>query len=56
LLEREADRLHRSDDRAFYFLGPDTYVKHESELPTINWRLRYPLPGDLFAAFAPAVA
>ena len=24
---------HRSDERAFYFLGPATYVKHESELP-----------------------
>jgi len=47
----------RSDERAFYFLGPATYVKHESELPmAITWRLRYPLPGDLFAAFAAAVA
>ena len=48
---------HRSDERAFYFLGPATYVKHESELPmAITWRLEYPLPGDLFAAFAAAVA
>ena len=32
---------HRSDERAFYFLGPATYVKHESELPmAITWRLR----------------
>ena len=47
----------RSDDRAFYFLGPATYVKHESELPmAITWQLRHPLPGDLFAAFAAAVA
>jgi hypothetical protein len=47
----------RSDERAFYFLGPGTYVKHESELPmAITWRLRHPLPGDLFAAFAAAVA
>jgi hypothetical protein len=47
----------RSDERAFYFLGPATYVKHESELPmAITWRLEYPLPGDLFAAFAAAVA
>jgi hypothetical protein len=31
----------RSDERAFYFLGPATYVKHESELPmAITWRLR----------------
>jgi hypothetical protein len=47
----------RSDDRAFYFLGPAVYVKHESELPmAITWRLQHALPGDLFAAFAAAVA
>jgi superfamily II DNA or RNA helicase len=47
----------RSDERAFYFLGPATYVKHESELPmAITWRLNNSLPGDLFAAFAAAVA
>jgi hypothetical protein len=47
----------RSDERAFYFLGPATYVKHESELPmAITWRLTHSLPGDLFAAFAAAVA
>ena len=47
----------RSDDRAFWFLGPATYVKHESELPmAVTWRLDHPLPGDLFAQFAAAVA
>ena len=47
----------RSDERAFYFLGPVTYVKHESEMPmAITWRLQHALPGDLFAAFAAAVA
>lgn len=47
----------RSDQRAFYFLGPAAYVKHESEQPmAITWRLQFPLPGDLFAAFAAAVA
>ena len=47
---------HRSDERAFYFLGPATYVKHESELPM-------PSPGnygshcpETLAAFAAAVA
>lgn len=46
-----------SDDRAFYFLGPATYVKHESEAPmAITWRLDHPLPGDLFAEFAAAIA
>jgi hypothetical protein len=47
----------RTDDRAFYFLGPASYVKHESELPmAVTWRLEHPLPGDLFAEFAAAVA
>jgi hypothetical protein len=44
------------DDRAFWFLGPATFVKFEGEKPmAITWRLDYPLPGDLFAAFAAAV-
>ena len=47
----------RSDERAFYFLGPASYVKHESELPmAITWKLTHPLPGDLFTTFAAAVA
>ena len=47
----------RSDDRAFWFLGPATYVRHEGELPmAITWRLAHALPGDLFATFAAAVA
>jgi superfamily II DNA or RNA helicase len=49
-------RLHQGD-RAFWFLGPATYVKHESEQPmAITWRLQHALPGDLFAQFAAAVA
>jgi hypothetical protein len=47
----------RSDDRAFWFLGPASYVSHESELPmAITWRLQHLLPGDLFGQFAAAVA
>ena len=47
----------RADDRALYFLGPATYLKHESEQPmAIIWRLHHSLTGDLFAAFAAAVA
>lgn len=47
----------RTDERAFYFLGPATYVKHEGELPmAVTWRLHHPLSGDLFASFAAAVA
>jgi len=47
----------RTSDRAFSFLGPADYVRHESEQPmAITWRLHHPLPGDLFASFAAAVA
>lgn len=47
----------RSDDRAFWFLGPADYVSHEGELPmSVTWQLHRPLPGDLFATFAAAVA
>jgi superfamily II DNA or RNA helicase len=46
-----------TDERAFVFLGPATYVSHVRELPmAITWRLKHPLPGDLFQKFAAAVA
>lgn len=46
-----------TEERAFVFLGPATYVKHVGELPmAITWRLHHPLPGDLFQRFAAAVA
>ncbi len=44
-------------ERAFMFLGPADYVGHVAEQPMgITWRLWQPLPGDVFAAFAAAVA
>jgi superfamily II DNA or RNA helicase len=44
-------------DRAFWFIGPANYVSHESERPMgIKCRLHYSLPGDLYTAFAAAVA
>ena len=44
-------------ERAFHFLGPASYVRHESERPmAITWKLQHPLPGDLYQAFAAAVA
>ena len=47
----------RTDDRAFWFLGPAHYVRHRSERPmAVTWRLDHDLPGDLFASFAAAVA
>jgi hypothetical protein len=46
-----------ANDRAFHFLGPASYVSHVGELPmSMTWRLDRPLPGDLFQAFAAAVA
>ncbi|MEO6628762.1 MAG: DUF3427 domain-containing protein, partial [Aquihabitans sp.] len=49
-------RLH-TDSRAFWFLGPATYRSHAGEKPmAITWELAHPLPGDLFQAFAAAVA
>jgi hypothetical protein len=47
----------RADDRAFWFLGPATYRGHVGEKPmAITWELDVPLPGDLYATFAAAVA
>jgi superfamily II DNA or RNA helicase len=47
----------RADDRSFWFLGPGTYRGHVGEKPmAITWELRHPLPGDLYAQFAAAVA
>ncbi|WP_019876710.1 DUF3427 domain-containing protein [Sporichthya polymorpha] len=47
----------KETDRAFWFLGPATYRSHEGERPmAITWELEYPLPGDLYASFASAVA
>ena len=47
----------KDDDRAFYFLGPAEYVSHKSEMPmAVTWRLKFPLPGDIFASFAAAIA
>jgi len=45
----------RADDRAFWCLGPTTYVRHEGERPiAITWRLEHRLPADLFTQFAAA--
>ena len=47
----------RADDRAFWFLGTGNYRGHTGEKPmAITWELDQPLPGDLFVAFAAAVA
>jgi len=47
----------RTDDRAFWCLGPANYVRHEGDRPiAFVWRLERRLPGDLYAEFAAAVA
>jgi hypothetical protein len=49
-------RLH-AEDRAFYFLGPVSYLSHQAEMPMqITWKLIYPLPADLFMAYRAAAA
>ncbi|NHN35738.1 DUF3427 domain-containing protein [Pseudomaricurvus alcaniphilus] len=46
-----------TNERAFWFLGPATYVSHESDRPMgITWKLDVLLPGDLYMEFAAAVA
>lgn len=46
-----------TNDRALWCLGSADYVSHQGERPiAITWRLRHPLPGDLYAQFAAAVA
>jgi superfamily II DNA or RNA helicase/HKD family nuclease len=44
-------------ERAFTFLGPADYVSSAGERPIrFVWKLRVPLPEELFAAYAAAVA
>jgi hypothetical protein len=39
----------RQDERAFWYLGPATYVRHSGSKPmAITWRLKHRLPGDLY--------
>jgi superfamily II DNA or RNA helicase/HKD family nuclease len=45
------------DESAFWFIGRGVYQGHDGDAPmSIIWKLEHPLPGDLFAAFAAAVA
>jgi superfamily II DNA or RNA helicase len=47
----------RTTDRPFWFLGPATYRGHIGEKPmAITWQLEHHLSGDLYTAFAAAVA
>ena len=47
----------RTADRAFWCLGPATYVSHQGERPiAFIWRLDHPPAGDLYTSFAAAMA
>jgi superfamily II DNA or RNA helicase/HKD family nuclease len=47
----------RTTDRAFWCLGPATYVKHEGDRPiAFVWKLQRGLPAELYTSFAAAVA
>jgi hypothetical protein len=47
----------RTTDRAFWCLGPATYVSHEGDRPiAFVWQLRRRLPAELYTSFAAAVA
>ena len=44
-------------DRAFWCLGPATYVSHEGDRPiAFVWKLERHLPAELYTSFAAAVA
>lgn len=47
----------RTTDRAFWCLGPATYVRHEGDRPiAFVWKLQRRLPAELYTSFAAAVA
>jgi superfamily II DNA or RNA helicase len=47
----------RTTERAFWCLGPATYVSHEGDRPiAFVWRLQHQLPAELYMSFAAAVA
>ena len=47
----------RTTDRAFWCLGPASYVSHEGDRPiAFVWKLQRRLPAELYTAFAAAVA
>ena len=57
LFVREKRRDAFGNTAAFFCLGLADYGSHEGERPiAITWRLRTPIPGDLFGVFRAAVA
>ena len=46
----------RTTDRAFWCLGPASYVSHEGDRPiAFVWKLAAALPAELYTSFAAAV-
>jgi len=49
LLSRPTKVNEWGGPQAFTCLGPAEYVSHEGDRPIVmTWRLRHPLPADLF--------
>jgi hypothetical protein len=47
----------RTTDRAFWCLGPASYVSHDGDRPiAFVWQLHRPMPAELYTSFAAAVA
>lgn len=57
LFIRSAKKEPNGRTMAYFCAGTATYVEHQSERPIqITWKLRYALPGDVFADYRAAVA
>ena len=57
LFIRSAKKQPNGRTMPYFCAGTASYVEHQSERPIqITWRLRYPLPGDVFADYRAAVA
>jgi len=57
LFIRSAKKEVNGRTMPYFFAGTASYVEHQSERPIqITWKLRYSLPGDVFAEYRAAVA
>ena len=57
LFIRSAKKEVNGRTMPYFCAGTASYVEHQSERPIqITWKLKYPLPGDVFAEYRAAVA
>jgi superfamily II DNA or RNA helicase/HKD family nuclease len=57
LFVRQSKKDSSGKTMPYFFAGPATYLRHESEQPiSITWKLEHPLPGDLFISYRTAIA